>query len=409
MQRHLLCALVAALLLALVVPCAGADEYVVIESHGAPTFLYGGYSYVPLKSAADFVGAALLWDSLKNRGTLTYNGREVGLVVDSPDVRYRGGAVAMPVAPIVVDDRVFVPALVFDRYLGVPLRWDHPKHRLMMRGRHGWGYYQVAPAPPPPVIAVIERHGPPPWAPAHGRRRHEPAYYVTAPFVYSGVTYVPLRDAASLVGAALLWDSLKGRAVLTYDGREIGLVVGSPTVVYGGRPVVLAAAPVVVHGAVYVPVDFCQRYLKVPVQHDRGVLKLKGPKGWHEFKVASRPPGPVSHGRESRPRSTSRERPRPAQQTLTQDRRAGRKAKQENRGRAEGKARQENRGRAEGKAKQDNGDRAERGRDPFKQEGGRVEREPDASRRGRDSDGGKGGGNRGGEKGRGKGRGRGGR
>jgi hypothetical protein len=398
MQRHLLCALVAALLLALVIPSAQADErVVVIESYGAPTFLYGGYSYVPLKSAADFVGAALLWDSLKSRGTLTYNGREVGLVVDSPDVRYGGRTVVMPVAPVVVEDRVYVPALVFDRYLGVPLRWDHPSRRLMMRGRHGWGYYQVAPAPPPPVIAVIERHGPPPWAPAHGRRRHEPAYYVTAPFVYSGVTYVPLRDAASLVGAALLWDSLKGRAVLTYDGREIGLVVGSPTVVYAGQPVVLAAAPVVMRGAVYVPADFCQRYLKIPVQHDRGVLKLKGPKGWHEFKVASRPPGPVSHGRESRPRSASRERPRTAQQTRTQNRRA------------EERSRQQNRDRAEGKAKQEKRDRTERGRDPFKQEGGRVERERGASKRGGDSGRGKGGGNRGGEKSRGQGKGRGGR
>jgi hypothetical protein len=395
MQRRLLCALVAALLCALVAPYAGADEHVVvIESYGAPTFLYGGYSYVPLKSTADFVGAALLWDSLKDRGTLTYNGREVGLVIDSPDVRYGGRTVAMPVAPVVVDDRVFVPALVFDRYLGVPLRWDHPKHRLMMRGPHGWGYYQVAPAPPPPVIAVIERHGPPPWAPAHGRRRHEPAYYVTAPFVYSGVTYVPLRDAASLVGAALLWDSLKGRAVLTYNGREIGLAVGSPTVVYAGQPVVLTAAPVVVHGAVYVPADFCQHYLKIPVQHDRGVIKLKGPKGWHEFKVASRPPGPVSHGREPRLRNASREEPRrPAKQARTQSRRTERKAEQGNRDRAKGKAKREDK------------DRAGRGRDPFKQEGGRVERERGASKRGGDSERDQGGKRGGGGRGQGKGRG----
>jgi len=144
---------------------------------------------------------------------------------------------------------------------------------------------------------------PPRWAPAHGhRRKHRVVHYVAAPFIYSGVTYIPLRDVTSLIGAALLWNSLEGRAVITYNGREIGLAVGSPTVVYGGETVVLTAAPVIVGGVVYVPATFCERTLGVPLKHSGRKLMLQGPKGWHEYRVASAPPGRVSFGRAARPR-----------------------------------------------------------------------------------------------------------
>ncbi len=136
---------------------------------------------------------------------------------------------------------------------------------------------------------------PPPWAPAHGRRRKvvRTRVYAPAPFLYSGVTYVPLRDVTSLVGAALLWDSLKGRAAVTYNGRELGLMVGSPRVYVDDEVLVLSAAPIVVNQVVYVPADFCDRYLELPTRHRRGYVEIEGPRGWHSYRVASRPPGRV--------------------------------------------------------------------------------------------------------------------
>src|SRR5574340_521930 len=297
-------------LLGLVAPIALADHdededgdhqgnrVVVINNYGVSPFVYGGYSYIPLKSATDFLGAALLWDSLKHQATVTYNGRRLGLVVGSPAAYYGGRAVALPVAPVMYGGQMMVPVSAFDRYLGVPVRWDDRESRVIMQGRPGWGYYQVLPQPPVEVVRVIEHGGPPPWAPAHGwRRKHQAAYYAPAPFIYSGVTYVPLRDAASLAGAALLWDSLQGRAVLTYNGREIGLAVGSPSAYYGGQMVMLPAAPIVVRDTVYVPADFCDQYLGLPYQHSGSTLRLKGHEGWHDYRVMSSPPGRVSFGK----------------------------------------------------------------------------------------------------------------
>ena len=311
MRTRTIWALLSLFLLALAAPVALADRdedndhqgnrVVVINNYGVSPFIYGGYSYIPLKSATDFLGAALLWDSLKHQATVTYNGRKLGLVVGSPTAYYGGRAVALPVAPVMVGGQMLVPVNAFDHYLGVPVRWDEREDRVMMRGQPGWGYYQVMPQPPVEAVYGIEHGGPPPWAPAHGwRRKHQAAYYAPAPFVYSGVTYVPLRDAASIAGAALLWNSLEGRAILTYNGREIGLAIGSPTAYYGGQTVMLSAAPIVVRDVVYVPADFCDHYLGLPYQRSGGVFKLKGPHGWHDYHVASAPPGRISFGKGKR-------------------------------------------------------------------------------------------------------------
>ncbi|HUT73846.1 MAG TPA: copper amine oxidase N-terminal domain-containing protein, partial [Armatimonadota bacterium] len=156
-------------------------------------------------------------------------------------------------------------------------------------------------------------YGPPPWAHGPGRPTgyaYYPGIYAPAPFVYYGTTYIPLRDASDVIGAALLWDSLRNRAVITYNGREFALIVGSPYAYYGGQMIALPAPPVVVGGYVYVPRDFFDRHLKVPVERDGGVLKLKGKTGWHEFNVAAAPPGYV-YGAPERERERDREQARP--------------------------------------------------------------------------------------------------
>jgi hypothetical protein len=117
-----------------------------------------------------------------------------------------------------------------------------------------------------------------------------PAGFVAAPFIYSGVTYVPLRSVASVVGAALLWDSVRNRAALTFNGREFGLVIGSPTVYIGPQVVVLPSPPIIVGGVIFVPEVFVQRELRVPIERGRGFIKIKGREGWHEMRFHAAPP-----------------------------------------------------------------------------------------------------------------------
>jgi len=288
---------------------AGADSYharqIVIANCPVTPFVYSGYSYVPLKSASDFLGAALLWDGQRNRATITYNGRDLGLVIGSTTAYYVGQPVVLPAPPIVVAQQVFVPVTVFDRYFGIPVQFDPDHDRVLICGAPGWGYYTVAPSPPLVVIQAIEGYGPPAAAVAYGPEYDDDSNYyysapafVPAPFVYAGVTYLPLRDVTDFLGVALLWDSLRDRAAFTYNGCEIGLVIGSPTVYYSTQVIVLPAPPIIVHETVYVPSQLFERHLNCPVEvrRDDGMLRFKGPRGWHDFRLAAKPPGPISYG-----------------------------------------------------------------------------------------------------------------
>ncbi len=310
MTKHVTCAALAMVLItgAGVAADRDYDEHhlTVIGGYGVTPFVYEGYSYVPLKSAADFLGATLLWDGLHNRATVVYRGGQLGLVIGSTSAHYMGQSVVLPAAPILVDEQMLVPVIIFDRYFDVPVRWEPEDERVLILGPPGWGYYRVLPSPPPHVIAIIRGYGPP-YGRAHG---HYPGVYVPAPFAYYGTAYIPLRDVTDVIGAVLLWDHLQNRVLITYGGDEFGLVIGSPIVHYGAQVIVLPAPPVIVGGHVYVPSDFLHRGLKVPVERGDSVLKIKGVKGWRDFKVASSPPG-YMYGIQERPHVGVPTRPRP--------------------------------------------------------------------------------------------------
>jgi hypothetical protein len=316
MKRHMSWAVLAVILIgAMAAGVAVADDHhlTVINNYGVAPFVYGGYSYVPLKSTADYLGAGLLWDSLSNRATVTYRGHELGLVIGNTTAYYMGRPVVLPAPPVIVEGQCLVPVIVFDRYFDVPIRWEPHYNRVLILGPPGWGYYRVLPTAPPYVVTIIQGYGPPPWAPAHGYRRqgygYYPTAYVPAPFIYGGVTYIPLRDVTDLIGVALLWDSLSERAAFTYNGHEIGLVVGSPTIYYGPQVVVLQSPPIIVRNTVYVPSELFDRHMRIPIERGDGVLKVRGPKGWRDFRLASAPSGDVYLGRE-RERERERERDR---------------------------------------------------------------------------------------------------
>lgn len=275
---------------------AWAQDYIPIETYGATPFVYQGHSYVPLRSTAEFLGAALLWDSLEHRAVVAYGDRELALVVGSTTAYYAGQPVALPAPPVFVGGQVLVPATVFGRYLGVPVRWDEGRRWVLVQGPRGWGYYRPAPGPPPRIAPFLRGAGPPPWAPAHGRRRQEgyrAGGYAPVAFVHTGVTYVPLRDLASFVGAVLLWDA--GRAVLVHDGREFAVVVGSRTVHHGPRAIALPGPPIIVQDTTFVPVDLA-RELGLEVRRADRKLHLRGPRGAWELDLSPQPPGRVHGG-----------------------------------------------------------------------------------------------------------------
>jgi|GEM_PF-2511240 len=112
------------------------------------------------------------------------------------------------------------------------------------------------------------------------------------PFLYQGLSYLPLGGVADLLGAPLQWDSANNNATMNYQGEDLVLSPNSLQGMFAGQQVTLPSAPVVVNGVTYVPASVLKKYYGIPVSYDRNKseVTIKGPKGWKKMKATTRTP-----------------------------------------------------------------------------------------------------------------------
>jgi len=127
---------------------AGADDVTMIDTSGTTPFLYGGSSYIPLTSAASFLGAQLQWDSAKNRAVVTYQGKELALTPGSVKALFAGQPVELAAAPVVASGRTYIPTWALKRFYDVPVVWDQARSQVRIKGPTGWGAVTVSRRPP---------------------------------------------------------------------------------------------------------------------------------------------------------------------------------------------------------------------------------------------------------------------
>jgi len=127
---------------------AGAGNDVAIGTPGATAFVYEGRSYIPLRSAASFLGAPLLWDPGQNRSVMVYDGKELILTPGSRNALFEGRPVVLSAAPVVGGGRVFLPTEALRQTYGVPVEWDQAHSRVRIMGPTGWGAVAVSRHPP---------------------------------------------------------------------------------------------------------------------------------------------------------------------------------------------------------------------------------------------------------------------
>ncbi|MCX6343874.1 MAG: copper amine oxidase N-terminal domain-containing protein [Armatimonadetes bacterium] len=157
-------------LLTMVVSLAGISasaDNVTINTSGATAFLYEGLSYLPLKSTASFLGAPLRWDAEKGQAIITYEGQDLVLTPNSLKALHAGQPVVLPSPSVVVDGVTYVPIGVFKKFYNIPVEWDKAKSEVKVKGPSGWGIVKASSRPP-------WHGGPPPWAPAWGKRGYGP-------------------------------------------------------------------------------------------------------------------------------------------------------------------------------------------------------------------------------------------
>lgn len=112
------------------------------------------------------------------------------------------------------------------------------------------------------------------------------------PFLYQGLSYLPLGGVADFIGAPLQWDAANNSATMNYQGEDLVLTPNSLDAMFAGQPVKLVSPPVVVNGVTYVPASVLKQYYDIPVSWDKNKseVTIQGQNGWKKMKTATRPP-----------------------------------------------------------------------------------------------------------------------
>lgn len=96
-------------------------------------------------------------------------------------------------------------------------------------------------------------------------------YYLkmdSEPFLYDGLTFVPIRFVSEALGAEVSWDKVKNSAVINDSGMSIELPVGKKYAYVSGKKVSVGHSVKLVNDRTYVPVRFVSENLGCDVYWD---------------------------------------------------------------------------------------------------------------------------------------------
>lgn len=95
------------------------------------------------------------------------------------------------------------------------------------------------------------------------------------PIIDNHTNLVPLRELAEQMGAQVRWNKAAGAIGVQREGYKMTLTIGSKTVFYNGKAETIAAAPRIINGVTYVPVQVFARGLGASLSYDESTNTLK--------------------------------------------------------------------------------------------------------------------------------------
>jgi len=118
----------------------------------------------------------------------------------------------------------------------------------------------------------------------------QPQDYAAPPMMVNGRAMVPMRGIFESLGAKVNWNGASHTVTAARAETGVRLAVGSRSAQIGGKPVLLAAAPLMYHGTVMVPLRFVSEALGAQVQWDPAsrLISIGAPEGF----VATAPQTP---------------------------------------------------------------------------------------------------------------------
>ena len=99
-------------------------------------YIENGRTMVPVRVISEGLNASVSWDADKRETGITSGSDEVILKIGSPAAYINGRKTALDAAPVIKDDRTFVPLRLVTEALGCDIKWDAEKRTVRITDRN---------------------------------------------------------------------------------------------------------------------------------------------------------------------------------------------------------------------------------------------------------------------------------
>ena len=95
-------------------------------------FLKENRTFVPVRFISEKLGFKVDWDEKTQLVTITNNDKKIELTIGNKEAKVDGKAAAIDVAPLLKDNRTFVPLRFISENFGVKTGWDAKTYRVLL-------------------------------------------------------------------------------------------------------------------------------------------------------------------------------------------------------------------------------------------------------------------------------------
>lgn len=95
-------------------------------------FLKENRTFVPVRFISEKLGFKVDWDEKAQLVTITNNDKKIELTIGNKEAKVDGKAAAIDVAPLLKDNRTFVPLRFISENFGVKTGWDAKAYRVLL-------------------------------------------------------------------------------------------------------------------------------------------------------------------------------------------------------------------------------------------------------------------------------------
>lgn len=103
----------------------------IVKTDTAP-FLKENRTFVPVRFISEKLGFKVEWDEKSQLVTITNNDKKIELTIGNKEAKVDGKAALIDVAPLLKDNRTFVPLRFISENFGVKTGWDAKTYRVLL-------------------------------------------------------------------------------------------------------------------------------------------------------------------------------------------------------------------------------------------------------------------------------------